>query len=165
MIPQIIDNYLSEERFKELQTNIVWNTDFPWYLNNNVVSGKVEDPESSYYATHIVYYNCKPLSNIYEKFIPLINSLPNFRSLLRVKVNFYPRTSELYEHDKHVDYDFEHKGAILSLNTCDGFTRLEDGTIVDSVANRLLLFDSSKPHNSSTTTDPKCRFNININYL
>ena len=164
MTHQIIDNYLSEESFKDLQTTILWTATFPWYLTN-IVSGPSEDPEGSYYAAHIAYHSCKPTSSIYGKLSPIVNSLPNFRSLIRVKVNFYPRTSELYEHGKHVDYDFEHRGAILSLNTCDGFTRLEDGTRVDSVANRLLLFDSSKPHNSSTTTDPKCRFNININYL
>ena len=42
---------------------------------------------------------------------------------------------------------------------------LEDGTKVDSVANRLLLFNSSLNHNSSTTTNAKGRYNININYI
>ena len=85
--------------------------------------------------------------------------------LLRVKANMYPSTDKIFEHAPHVDYDYSVKGAILSLNTCDGFTRLEDGTKVDSVANRMLFFDSSRPHNSSTTTNVQTRINININYL
>ena len=65
----------------------------------------------------------------------------------------------------HIDYPFPHKGAILSLNTCNGYTKLEDGTKVDSVANRILLFDASTPHCSTTTSDTTARFNININYF
>ena len=164
MTHQIIDNYLPEEVFKDLQSTIVWNQGFPWYFNSNV-SGQQKEVEGTYYATHTAYHSCKPLSSFYQKMSPIVNSLTNFRALIRVKVNFYPRTDELYEHGRHVDYDFENKGAILSLNTCDGFTRLEDGTKVDSVANRLLLFDPSKKHNSSTTTGIEGRFNININYL
>ena len=79
--------------------------------------------------------------------------------------NCYPYTHEIFEHSPHRDYDFHCVGGDLSLNTCDGFTRLEDGTKVDSVANRLLLFISSLNHNSSTTTNAKGRYNININYI
>jgi len=71
----------------------------------------------------------------------------------------------LREHGQHVDYDFPSHAAIYSLNTCNGFTRLQDGTKVDSIANRLLIFDGSEVHNSSTTTDQKGRYNINFNYL
>ena len=69
------------------------------------------------------------------------------------------------EHGQHRDYPIPHKGAIIYLNTCDGFTRLEDGTKVESVQNRILLFDASTLHNSTNTTNAKGRFNININYF
>ena len=32
-------------------------------------------------------------------------------------------------------------GAIFSLNTCDGYTKFKDGTKVESVANRIVIFD------------------------
>jgi hypothetical protein len=51
------------------------------------------------------------------------------------------------------------------LNTCDGFTSLDDGTKIESIENRLLLFDSNKPHASSTCTNAKARFNMNFNYF
>ena len=84
--------------------------------------------------------------------------------LIRSKINFYPYTNIVYEHGPHKDYDFFNYGAVLSLNTCNGFTRLEDGTKIDSVANRMLFFDASKLHNSSTTSDAPGRFNINLNF-
>ena len=55
--------------------------------------------------------------------------------------------------------------ALLSLNTCDGYTKLKDGTKIDSVANRVLLFDPCEEHCSTTTTNVKARFNINVNYI
>ena len=42
---------------------------------------------------------------------------------------------------------------------------LEDGKEVKSIANRALFFDSMKPHSSTSCSDKKARFNININYL
>ena len=79
--------------------------------------------------------------------------------------NLYPNTEKVYEHEMHQDFDFSHKTAIFSINTCDGYTKLEDGTKIDSVANRILLFDASKEHCSTTTTNVSTRINININYI
>ena len=45
------------------------------------------------------------------------------KSLLRIKINFYPNTHEVVEHTSHIDYDFSHTAAIFSLNTCDGYTK------------------------------------------
>ena len=163
MTHQIIDNYLSDKIFKDLQTSIVWNHTFPWYFCTTV-SG-VEEEIDAYYGTHMIYDKGKPLSNFYNKLVPIVNLLPNFRALIRIKANFYPRTESIYEHGSHTDYDFKHNGAILYLNTCDGFTRLENNIKINSIENRLLLFDSSRKHNSSTTTNKSGRFNININYL
>ena len=94
-----------------------------------------------------------------------IKEVEIFRSLLRVKVNFYPYSEKLIEHAPHTDYDFSHTGAVLSLNTCDGFTRLSDNSIVDSVENRIVFFDASTTHNSTTTTTSIGRYNINFNFL
>ena len=46
----------------------------------------------------------------------------------------------------------------------DGGTVI-DGEKFDSVANRILFFDPSKPHHSTSTTDVKRRLNVNINYI
>ena len=87
------------------------------------------------------------------------------KALIRIKVNFYPHSKELIEHAPHTDDTFSHMGAVFSLNTCDGFTRLSDGSIIDSVENRIVFFDASTSHNSTTTTTDIGRYNINFNFI
>ena len=167
---KIIENFLPEDYFKEIQQSVVWNIDFPWYLQNRVVT--VEPgfytpgyKESHWYASHLAYSRFCPKGSFYNHLVRFINLLPDCHALIRIKCNFYAQTPEIINHGQHIDYDFENKGAILFLNTCDGYTRLHDGTKVENIENRLLLFDPQKPHNSSTTTNAKGRFNINVNYL
>ena len=86
-------------------------------------------------------------------------------ALIRVKGNLYPNLNIDINNAYHIDYEFEHKGAIFYVNTNNGKTILEDGTEIDSVENRLLIFDASKPHCSTHCTDEKIRVNINFNYF
>jgi hypothetical protein len=91
------------------------------------------------------------------------------KSVLRMRANLFVNTSTVYEYPMHTDYPFSHSAAILSLNTCDGYTGIEDEdgqTIkVDSVANRVVLFDAGKNHCSTTTSDANARFNIIVNFI
>jgi hypothetical protein len=114
--------------------------------------------DDAYYKSMHAYYD------IIGETMPKGQYLEVPSSLDRIKINFYPNTSELHEHDMHRDYAHTHKGALLSLNTCDGYTKLEDGIKYPSVANTLLKFDTGKKHCSTTTTNAIGRFNININY-
>ena len=36
---------------------------------------------------------------------------------------------------------------------------------IESIENRLLIFDASVPHHSTTCTDDKCRVNVNFNFF
>ena len=103
-------------------------------------------------------------SNHFDKLFPILEKL-EVKCLLRIKANLYPNTEILHEHSMHVDYVFSHSTALLSLNTCDGYTKLKDGTKINSVANRILLFDAREGHCSTTTTNVSARINININYI
>tara|TARA_B100000902_G_scaffold24212_1_gene29148 strand:+ start:1381 stop:1878 length:498 start_codon:yes stop_codon:yes gene_type:complete len=164
---KIIDNFLPEEDYDSLIYHIVGCRQFPWNYNWYVTSQEDEkDDRNNWYLTNLVYatdpVHIKPE---YDPIYQYVISHIKMDKLLRVKANMYPSTEKIFEHAPHMDYDYPVKGAIISLNTCDGFTRLEDGTKVDSVANRMLFFNSSAPHNSSTTTNVQTRINININYL
>jgi len=114
--------------------------------------------------THMFYDGSVPLSRFYDKLIPLLDKL-DVRCLIRIKANLYPNTEILHEHPMHIDYPFSHSAAILSLNTCDGYTKLKDGTKIDSVANRVLLHDPSIEHCGTSTTNVNARINLNINYM
>tara|TARA_R100001086_G_C11798395_1_gene248195 strand:+ start:273 stop:842 length:570 start_codon:yes stop_codon:yes gene_type:complete len=171
---EVLDDVLSKDELSTLVDLIIWNRDFPWYLRRKIESGDLEE-SPLFYGTHLFYYIGYPINldnrNI-SKYCPIVQPIVNFitnftgiKSILRVKGNFYPKTDALFEHQKHADFNYSHKSAIFYLNTCDGFTRLNDGTKIESVENRLLLFDGGELHNSSTCTDEPARFNINFNYL
>jgi hypothetical protein len=143
------------------------NYTMPWFFLSSVAEhpekgGVIED--KVFYMTNLLYEMNVPTSNLYERLIPLLDQI-GARCLIRIKANLYPNTETLHEHPKHTDYDFSHSGAILSLNTCDGYTKLKDGTKINSVANRILLFDAGEKHCSTTTTNVFARINININYI
>ena len=175
---KVIDNFLDEEYFEKLVTLFIDrekikndSSPFPWFFEPSVVYLRKhkkwksrEEGDNSFYMSHLFYDFNTPVSPFYENTIPLLKKL-GARCLIRIKANLYPNTHTLHEHSMHIDDDFSHSGAILSLNTCDGYTKLKDGTKIDSVANRILLFDSSEEHCSTTTTNNSPRINININYI
>ena len=166
---KIYDNFLPEEKLKELQDLLVMNEFFSIYLHNRVAVPDEEKYNWNWYGTHIFYRHDRPVSEYYDRIkCPLLDKvmeITNSRSLLRMKLNFYPHSEQLREHKPHQDFDFPHLAGIYCLNTCDGFTRLEDGTKIDSIANRFYTFEAHKYHNSSTTTNTKGRFNINFNLI
>ena len=104
------------------------------------------------------------LRDQYEYFIPLIEQL-KYKALVRVKLNCYPKTENLVFHSKHVDFNYEHFSGIYYANSNNGFTILEDGTKIESIKNRFLMTDGSKPHSSTNCTDKPIRVTVNINWL
>ena len=165
---EVIDNFLDKEYFDKLAILFTnreeeGNVLVPWYFVPSVSQHKVVEGKL-FCMTHRLYENNVPISTHYNKMIPLLEKL-NAYCLIRIKANLYPNTHKLHEHPLHTDYCFFHSGAILSLNTCDGYTKLKDGTKIDSVANRILLFDPSEEHCSTTTTNVPARININMNYI
>ena len=167
MRKQIIDEFLPQETFKELQNDIL-STRFPFFIENKVNNFQTEKNKFDWYATHTLYDDHISKSSYFsnmESVVNRINEIAIVRALLRIKVNFYPYTEKLIEHAPHTDDEFSHMGAVFSLNTCDGFTRLCDGTIVNSIENRIVFFDASTMHNSTTTTTAIGRYNINFNFI
>jgi len=153
---KIFDNFLSEEEFLKIKNSIL-NSEFSWNLTPNV-SNLQENLKitSSYYFTHMF--------DSYEIFDVLLKKLSPSK-VIRIKANLYPSTEKVERHNNHIDYDYENIGAIYYLNTNNGLTILEDKVEVESVRNRLLLFDGSKLHCSTTCSDDKCRVNVNMNLL
>ena len=169
-----VDNFLSEEDFKSI-TDVVMGSDIDWHYSYSVADGSQE--EDDMYFIHMLYMGLAKMpkygdemppppkhSVYYPLFKPLFEKLPDFKLLMRAKINLYGRTPEIVHHPDHVDMKQEHKGAVFSLNTCNGGTVI-DGEKFDSVANRILFFDPTHPHHSTSTTDVKRRLNVNINYL
>jgi len=181
----IIDNALNDDDFFKLKSTILGNQ-FNWFYTDSVSFLNEDDPRyengsgknlTNYYFTHLFYVHNDSNSLVeesqrYRTFIsdwfdlvqPILNVI-NPKVLIRVKGNLYPSTPKLIHHESHVDLAYENRGAIFYVNTNDGLTVLDDGTEVESIENRLLLFNPSLQHNSTTCTNAKCRVNINFNYM
>ena len=144
---KIIDNFLPIEQFTKLQDKLL-SKNFPWFYNDFVTSEKVK--ESNFYFTHLFYQQYHINSEYYDLVKPIVDILKP-EAIIRIKANLYLQTKEIVYHDKHVDYFCEHDGAIFYVNNNNGKTILEDDTEIESVANRLLTFNSGKPHNSTSS--------------
>ena len=175
MTYQVIDNFLKYRDFENLKNSIVDNPDFSWFVNPYVThSPGQEKPEKFHnqywnlYMTHTMYLQI-PYSTYYQQindiFSKELNKIDEFKTWIRIKANLYPYTSKVQEHQQHYDYTFSHKAAVFSLNTCDGFTRMSNGDKIDSIENRIVIFDGNDLHNSSTTSNSKFRVNINFNWF
>ena len=90
-------------------------------------------------------------------------------------VHLFTRTPEFIPSTYHVDIgDIKDEPkkleqwttAILYVNTNNGYTKFEeDGSIVESVANRYIEFPANTRHFGTSCTDEKIRIVINYNYF
>ncbi len=169
---QIYDNYLPEHEFRQLQYLMTSNM-IPWYHFNFIVSNKeavFEDggDASVYHAqfVHMFYAEHEPKSNFYKDILPLLNKIQP-KALVRIKANLGPATPKRVRSGFHVDFDDtpdNMKTAVFYLNNNNGSTLFEDGTEIESVENRLVVFDSKLQHTGVSCTDQKARYLINLNY-
>ena len=169
---KIIDNFLTDNDFNLLVSNTVGRNDghqVQFRVVSNVENFGAIEENWSWYMINMLYSTDTPQNEIcgkiYEMFVPKFKKLANFKTMIRIKMNAYPYTNVVKEHKEHIDFNYEHIGAVFSLNTCDGYTKFSDGTKVESVANRIVFFDASKKHQSTTTSNAKLRYNINFNFL
>ena len=164
---EVIDNFLEPENFKILTDDILSANSgfsvFPWYAQQGVTvtDGRNND---HWNLIHSFYQNYEIQSGFFKHLSDVIDKL-QIKSLIRIKANLYPKTDKIIEHDFHADFDFSHKSGLYSLNTNNGCTIMEDGEKIESVANRMIIFDASKLHKSTTCTDENFRANIVFNYF
>jgi hypothetical protein len=155
-----ISNLLPQNEFIELKSFMESNN-MPWFFYPTV--GDIKDNSDSYF-THTFFDNGVVNSNYFNMLFPILRTLKD-KKLIRARANLYTPKQNLIEHAKHTDYDFKHKTLILYVNTNDGFTRLGDDIIINSVENTGVLFDGSEIHNSTNCTNAPCRINIVISYF
>ena len=175
----IIENFLPEYQCKSLEDTVL-SSDFPWYFNSklnvtekNVIKPKTRNYLGNYYFYHYAYLRENPSNSRYlDAFTSILNKLSiPLDNVDRIKVNLYPRTNQLVHHLSHQDYTsknqqrFGMRTALYYVNTNNGFTKF-DGTFkrVKSKRNRIVLFDGSNPHHSTTTTDVNYRISVNYDY-
>ena len=170
---KIKDNYLPFDDYIKLSKSLLGES-FPWFYSPWVV-----DPEDRYEKNELDHYQLYHLfydnaqepyvqsGYLFETLKPLLQVIGcDIRALVRIKANNMLRRSRIIKHGYHVDYPWDDcTTSIYYVNTNDGYTEFEDGTKVESVANRLITFPSSMKHTGTTCTDSKNRVVINFNYF
>jgi len=160
--PTIIDNFLDQDYFDHLK-NCVFSTQFPWVFCQEVANlGEMNDEH--FFFTHRLFDRFEPLSSFMKELEHLIVHDLEVKSLIRARINLYTNIGKLLEHDYHQDFKYPHKTAVLYFNTCDGYTGFRDSK-VESVENRVVLFDGSNEHYSTTCTDQKVRVVLSVSYF
>ena len=138
---------------------------------NAVKKTKYRTPDKGFYLSEtITLLENKTLSSL-KKFIikkaeEYVRDILEIKDKIsRLKVNSVIKQPEHMLHGWHKDQpDEDIKIAIYYLNTTNGYTLLEDGTKVSSVANRLVMFNNTIVHTCVSQTDVHRRVVININY-
>ena len=166
---KIYDNFLSDEEFKLLQTFML-GEDIPWYFNRFTTLR----PERSIDAAEVAFKEgCKfthsfwrdmegPTSPYYKKLLPLLEKC-GAKHVVKIKANLLLKTPQIIDHCFHVDTKVNCTTIVYYLNTCNGYTHFEDGSRIDTIENRALIFNSQIPHGGSTTSNSDNRVVLNIN--
>jgi hypothetical protein len=155
---KIIDNFLDKKLFEEIQ-NILLSSEFAWYYNKDMNF----EGDNKIYFTHKIYESPIYFSNKFYLFKNVLNKI-NPKSLLRIKGNLYVKEKQKTKHNDHVDYTFKHKGCLFYINNNNGETYFGKEKVLPK-ENRMVFFDPSKKHSSSSCDDSNIRITINFNYL
>jgi len=159
---EIIDDFLDQDYFDNLKKDIESNN-FPWAFQRDVAIAD-EDLDNQFYFVHRLYENFVPESSFFDHIRPLTDELGAV-AIIRARILMYVNQGTQYVHQRHIDKPYPHTAALLYINECNGFTEFDDGTRVDNKENRLVRFDGSILHSSSTCTDQKNRLVLSINYF
>jgi hypothetical protein len=160
---QVKDNFLDKESFYLIK-NTLELENFNWFYRENM-SKKNND---MCYFTHSFYNDNNIQSNFYDVLKPLLHKLKAI-SLIAIRANMTINKENSYESPWHVDYPYKNsKTAILYLTTCNAKTiiDIEKKKIeINSVENRVLIFDTNILHKFVSATNTKKRIVINLNYF
>jgi len=188
---QVHDNFLTQTEYEALY-NAFKSHEVNWYYDDFINSPVDDDSDYNFQFVHPIYhynengplfledsknwYNrLRLIKSSHKKLIDPILFKLNVEVLLRMKFNMNIRTNEIIESNFHVDIGTslpyldlnpnEYKIAIFYLNSNDGYTLFECGRKIESVANRVVIFDGKLKHCGTSCTNQKNRIVLNINYI
>ena len=161
---KIIDNFLNNEDF-QLIKNTMLDINFPWFYYKTKTFKDEKETLYNFQFVHNFYANYGANSNFLDLMSPLITKI-NPIAIAKIKANMTMKSDEIVEYGYHTDYttDSNLKTAVFYLNNNNGYTKFEDGSCIDSVENRLLIFDSQLKHTGTSCTDQRFRAVINLNF-
>lgn len=191
---KIFDKVLGQNALQSLQKEIVHSAAFPWYKTITTYDSKEPNSINDYSWFHLVSKDGEIVSQIYSLLYPMLlcafdNVNEPVNNFIRLRLALQTPIGQKFVNNAHVDYGFEHKTALLYLNSCDGNTiiynevydhkseispldylnnklknNLTVSNEVDPKENRLVLFNGLQYHSSQRPVDFPYRIILNINY-
>ena len=158
---EVIDNFLQEDDFLDLQSLLLGEY-FPWYYNDYVLTTPSNFTSLNYQFIHL-FYKDGIKSPLYLSVEPFITKL-KVKDLFRIKANLNLKTLNHEYGGYHFDPYMKGKIGVYYVNDNNGWTQFKNGDIVNSIQNRMVIFDPRLEHSSVTCTDKKRRLVINFNY-
>ena len=158
---KVIDDFLSSYQFKFLES-VMMSDNFPWFYNDKLVKAG----DRKYGFVHTFFDKRPPWNGETNNFslLGVILSQLRVRNLERIKANLNTKTLFHQKGGWHIDGFDCNTTAIFYLNTNNGWTEFKKGGRVESVANRIVIFDSHLEHTGVTCTKEQRRVMINFNY-
>ena len=179
----VYDNFIEKGKAKRLQGVMVglyplqqgtnrFTDGFQWYQSDGIVS---EDDVDKFQFIHPFYVDPVSTSTAFAMITPILKLLKPLM-ILKIRAKLLTRTPEIEKSNFHTDIMADIKGpteekisqittAIYYVNANNGYTEFEDGTKVESVENRLVIFPSNIKHRGTSCTNEQTRMVINFNYF
>ena len=168
---KVIDNFLGPEENLNLTKNLLARN-FPWSITSKTgvmqLHGFNLNPLNMQ-NTHIFVSKGEVVSDHYHVIEKLSNKL-NYSNSIRIKANCELAKYVQFKSDFHIDQRNPDKtplenvtNCIYYLNTNNGYTEFRDGTIVESLSDRLLIFPNNLSHRGVSQTNCSYRIVINFN--
>tara|TARA_B100001250_G_C19733952_1_gene759883 strand:- start:290 stop:811 length:522 start_codon:yes stop_codon:yes gene_type:complete len=163
---RIIDNFLHKKDFKEIQEWIL-EPSCRWSYSPCVVdpNDEVDEDPAAYQFVNMIYYSrmghenpdCARIFTLLDKLRPQV--------LLKAKLNMQMMTDTIRVNDKHTDFtpSITCTTAIYYINSNNGYSLIGDKK-VESVENRIVLFNGKTLHTGTTCTDERRRLVLNLNF-
>ena len=171
---EIVENFLDQDNLNQLKIFFM-SPRSQWRFKDSLVSKNPDNQKKDGYFVHnfrdihpITFKDVLPISpnyNVLFNFMEKLKNKVNFRQILRIRASLFTRRENLKADTFHVDYPINHKVCIFYINSNNGYTLFKTGEKIDSIENRLLIFDGTKEHATVVQTDKSARYIININFL
>lgn len=158
----VIDNFLNDDLFKKINETL-YSDIFPWYYSKYKVYEKNNCIIHDAQLTHMFYYDHTIKSSFFQILLPILQKI-DCKSIVKIKSNLTFATEKNIEHELHTDVNFPCKTGVYYVNSNDGYTLIGNNKI-ESVKNRMVIFNSELPHAGTSCTNEKTRCVINFNYF
>ena len=160
---KIIDNFLEKDLFENFK-NEHFSDVFPWYYHEGQATANSKD---GFFFYHYFFKKNMIVSPLFDVFIvPILGKL-SCKYLHTVRANLSVNRNNPVFSDWHKDTIFECFTGILYINDNNGYTLLDkkQKIKIESVENRMLIFNSQIEHCAVSQTDLNRRGVINFNYV